>query len=41
MRSSLFWDVTPCNPLKLSDVSEELAASIFRVVKQGTSVKQV
>jgi hypothetical protein len=35
LKSSVLWDVTPCNPLK--DV-----ASIFKVeAKQETSVKQV
>jgi hypothetical protein len=31
MRSSVFWDITPCSPLKATDVSEEHVASIFRV----------
>jgi hypothetical protein len=29
--SSVFWDVTPCRPLKLPDVSEEHTVSILRV----------
>jgi hypothetical protein len=28
MKSSIFWDITPCRPLKSSDVSEEHVASI-------------
>jgi hypothetical protein len=33
MKSSLFWDITPCSPLKVNRrfVSEEHVASIFRV----------
>jgi hypothetical protein len=30
MKSSVFWDTTPCSPLK-ADVSEENIASIFEV----------
>jgi hypothetical protein len=26
-----FWDITPCSPVKVTGVSEEHAASIFRV----------
>jgi hypothetical protein len=28
MKSTIFWDITPCSPLK---VSEERIASIFRI----------
>jgi hypothetical protein len=31
MKSSTSWDITPCSPLKVSDVSEEHVAPIFRV----------
>jgi hypothetical protein len=31
MKSSIFWDVTPCSLLSSTDVSEEHIASIFRV----------
>jgi hypothetical protein len=31
LKSSMFWDITPCSPLKSTDVSEEHIASIFRV----------
>jgi hypothetical protein len=31
MKSSIFWDITPCSPLKVSDHSEEHIASIFRI----------
>jgi hypothetical protein len=30
-KSSLFWDITPCSQVKVTDVSEEHVASIFRV----------
>jgi hypothetical protein len=33
MKSSIFWDITPCSMLKSTDVSEKLIASIFRVEK--------
>jgi hypothetical protein len=29
-RSSIYWDITPCSPLKANDVSEEYVAPIFR-----------
>jgi hypothetical protein len=29
-KSSIFWDIAPCSPLKSTDVSEEHVASIFR-----------
>jgi hypothetical protein len=31
MKSINFWDITPCNPLGVTDVSEEHIASIFRI----------
>jgi hypothetical protein len=31
MKSSSFWSITPCSPLKSNDVSEEHAASVFRI----------
>jgi hypothetical protein len=31
MKSSIFWDITPYTPFKLTDVSEEHVVSIFRV----------
>jgi hypothetical protein len=31
VKSSVFWDITPCRPLKSVNVSEDLIASIFRV----------
>jgi hypothetical protein len=30
-KSSIFWDITPCSTLKITDVSEEHVAFIFRV----------
>jgi hypothetical protein len=30
MKSTIFWDITPCSPLLSTDVSEEHIASIFR-----------
>jgi hypothetical protein len=33
MKSAIFWDITPCSPLKVRDVPEEHIASIFRVEK--------
>jgi hypothetical protein len=33
MKSSVFWDITPCSPLKVSRRSEEHIGSIFRVEK--------
>jgi hypothetical protein len=30
MRSYLFWNITPCNPLKSTNVSEARVSSIFR-----------
>jgi hypothetical protein len=44
MKIYVFWDITPCSPLKVSRRSEEYVASIFRVeelAKQETSVKRV
>jgi hypothetical protein len=38
MKSTFFWDITPCSPLKFSDSSEEHPASIFRV--EGAGRKQ-
>jgi hypothetical protein len=31
MKSTTFWDVTPCPPKKFTHVSEELSTSIFTV----------
>jgi hypothetical protein len=31
MKCTIFWDITQCSPLKVSDVSEEHVACIFRV----------
>jgi hypothetical protein len=31
MKSSVFWDITPCSPSKANQCSEEHVASIFRV----------
>jgi hypothetical protein len=31
IKGSIFWDITPCSPLKSTDVSEEHVTSIFRV----------
>jgi hypothetical protein len=42
MKSSIFWDKTPCSQLKSSDVSEEHVASNFRVeecAEQKTNMK--
>jgi hypothetical protein len=42
MESTTFWDITLYSPLKVTDVSEEHIASIFRVeelAEQETSVK--
>jgi hypothetical protein len=39
--SSVFWDITPCIPLKITEVSEEYVTSMFRVeeyTKQETSM---
>jgi hypothetical protein len=33
MKSSTFWDITQCSPLKFTVVSEEHVASLFRVEK--------
>jgi hypothetical protein len=38
------WDIMPCIPLKVTDISEEYVASIFRVkeqTKQETSITLV
>jgi hypothetical protein len=37
MKSIIFWDMTPCSPLSLTDVSEEHIASIFRVEEIGSA----
>jgi hypothetical protein len=31
IKSTVFWDTTPCSPWKSTDVSEKYIASIFRV----------
>jgi hypothetical protein len=31
MKTTIFWDISPCSPLKSTGVSEEHIASIFRV----------
>jgi hypothetical protein len=31
VKSYIFWDITPCSPLKTTEVSEEHAASNFRI----------
>jgi hypothetical protein len=31
MKSTVFWDITPCSPLKFNDGLEEHIASVFRV----------
>jgi hypothetical protein len=44
MKSSVFWDITPCSLLKVNVVSEEHVPSIFRVkdkAKEETIVKRV
>jgi hypothetical protein len=44
VNSSLHWDITPCNSLKVNDILEEYVVSIFRVeehAKKETSVKHV
>jgi hypothetical protein len=33
LKSTVFWDVTPCSLVKFSDVTEERIASKFRVEK--------
>jgi hypothetical protein len=33
MQITLFWDIMPCSPLKVTNVSEEHIASIFRIEK--------
>jgi hypothetical protein len=42
MKCSVFWHITPCSPVKVTDVSKEHITSIIRVEKskQETSVKQ-
>jgi hypothetical protein len=30
-KSPMFWDITPCSPLKSTDVSDEFVSSIFEV----------
>jgi deoxycytidylate deaminase len=41
MKSTIFWEITPCSSLKV-DISEEHIASIFRVKQddQDTSMKE-
>jgi hypothetical protein len=34
MKSTIFWEVTPCDIAKFINVSEERAASIFRIEEQ-------
>jgi hypothetical protein len=34
MKIIIFWDETPCSPLKVTDISEEHTASIFRIEEQ-------
>jgi hypothetical protein len=34
LKSIIFWDIMPCSPLRVNDVSEEHIASIFRVEKK-------
>jgi hypothetical protein len=42
MKSSIFWDITQCSPLKVSNVLEEHVASIFRIKpKHEASKKKV
>jgi hypothetical protein len=31
VKNSIFWDITPCSPLKVNEVSEKHVASIVRV----------
>jgi hypothetical protein len=38
MKSSIFWDITSCSPVKVNDVSEEHIVSIFRVISQKTEL---
>jgi hypothetical protein len=35
----MFWDMTPCSPLKVNRLSEEHFASIFRI-KPETSIEE-
>jgi hypothetical protein len=35
VKSAVLWDVTACNPVKLTYVSEEVAASVFRVEEES------
>jgi hypothetical protein len=42
IKTSVFWDITPCCPVKVNDVSEEHVTFIFRVeeeAKEETSMK--
>jgi hypothetical protein len=44
MKSSVFWDITPCRSLKVNRRSGEHVASVLSVVesaKQETSMKQI
>jgi hypothetical protein len=34
MKNTIFWDVTPCDPVRI-DVSEKRSASIIRVTRIG------
>jgi hypothetical protein len=33
MKITGFWDITPCSPFKVTDISEEYIESIFRIEK--------
>jgi hypothetical protein len=33
VKSSIFWEIMPCSPLKITDVSEELVAYIYMTVE--------
>jgi hypothetical protein len=44
MKNSIFWNITPCSPLKVNQHLEEHVTSIFRteeLAKQETSMKLV
>jgi hypothetical protein len=40
MKKAVFWDVTPCVEIVLTDVSEERIASIFRVEDKNKSARE-
>jgi hypothetical protein len=40
MKSTIFWDITPCSPLSVNRVSEEHITSIFRVEKLSSARNQ-